>query len=472
MRIPIPFVGTQSSGRSSKVNDQLTRNLYVQVEKPGAKNTLALYGDPGVKALVIAGIGPCRSNGEVWQDKLYFVSGGSLISIDANQTVTTIGTLNTSNGWCVLAAGVSYLGLVDGIDGYSWNGSTFAAVSDADFPGNPTHITWLDSFFIVNDSGTDNFYKSDGNDMTAWTALQFASAEAKPDNCDALIANTKDLYILGPHTTQIYYNSGNADFPFDPYPNGVFEYGIAAPSTLVQCAMGLFWLARTKDGNAVVVRAGGLQVQEISHEDINWQIGSMTTFVDANAYVYQMRGKWYYVINFPTEDKTFCYMIREQFWYERKSPLIGRHRGNGYGFMGNKHVLGDYGAGGAFYELDFSTYTDAGEYRECTRRTQVTHKSGQEMTFNELIIDMETGVGITGTGQGSDPVVVLRYSDDGGNIWSNEIEAKMGKIGEYNTRVGFTKLGSSFARIFELKITDPVEVVIMAAYADITLARY
>jgi hypothetical protein len=42
------------------------------------------------------------------------------------------------------------------------------------------------------------------------------------------------------------------------------------------------------------------------------------------------------------------------------------------------------------------------------------------MVFNRLFIDMQAGVGLDGTGTGTDPQVMLQYSDDGGRSYNNE----------------------------------------------------
>jgi hypothetical protein len=79
---------------------------------------------------------------------------------------------------------------------------------------------------------------------------------------------------------------------------------------------------------------------------------------------------------------------------------------------------------------------------------------------------METGVGTIPPGQGTDPVAMLRWSDDGGHNWSNERRKKIGKIGKTKSRVRFTRLGGSnnySNRCYELTITDPVKVCITGA---------
>jgi hypothetical protein len=66
----------------------------------------------------------------------------------------------------------------------------------------------------------------------------------------------------------------------------------------------------------------------------------------------------------------------------------------------------------------------------------------------------------------SDPRVMLRWSDDGGHIWSNEHWASMGKLGEYGKRVIWRRLGMTMKlrdRVYEISGSDPVKIAIMGA---------
>ena len=67
---------------------------------------------------------------------------------------------------------------------------------------------------------------------------------------------------------------------------------------------------------------------------------------------------------------------------------------------------------------------------------------------------------------GSNPQVMLRWSDDGGHTWSNEHWASMGKIGEYYNRVLWRRLGMTMKirdRVYEVSGTDPVKIAIVGA---------
>lgn len=83
--------------------------------------------------------------------------------------------------------------------------------------------------------------------------------------------------------------------------------------------------------------------------------------------------------------------------------------------------------------------------------------------FSNFQLDIEAGVGLT-TGQGSDPVAMLSWSDDGGHTWSNERWLHFGKIGEYTKRAMLRgSIGRSRDRIWKVVISDPVPVRILQA---------
>lgn len=104
--------------------------------------------------------------------------------------------------------------------------------------------------------------------------------------------------------------------------------------------------------------------------------------------------------------------------------------------------------------------------RRVRRAPYVTDE--KKRTFHHrLRVDMETGIGLT-SGQGDDPQVMLRYSDDGANTWGPERWTSAGKIGRYKARALWNCLGVSRQRVYEFVITDPVRVTIIGAELDIS----
>jgi hypothetical protein len=58
---------------------------------------------------------------------------------------------------------------------------------------------------------------------------------------------------------------------------------------------------------------------------------------------------------------------------------------------------------------------------------------------------------------------MLRWSNDGGSTWSKEYWVGIGQMGKYRNRAIWRRLGQARDRVFEVSITDPVNVVIIAA---------
>jgi len=460
VRKQIPLLGEQSTARVAKVNDQQTINLYPQIESPSAKSTLTLLSTPGLTKITTVGVGPARANMVRWKGDLYGVSGNSVWKMNTADTVTVVGTLNTSSGWCVLAGGRTHLGIVDGTNGYYTDGSTVTVISDADYPDDAEHISYLDGRFIVQDTGTDQFYISADEDITSWEALDFASAESNPDDILAQITNEKDLYLFGSETIQVFYNSGNADFPFSAYPN-VIEYGIQAKYSIAKDESGLYCLAIKPGGGVVVVKITGFQGSQISSQDMTWTINQLGTTSDAIGGLYDMKGQSYYVLSFPSEDVTYAFNTQTGLPHRLKSYGIGRHLGLGYGSLGSRQFVGDYN-NAKLYELDFDKYTDDGGVIERYRRSMVVHNNNMRVQYTQIVIDVKAGVG---NGDEANPAMELRYSDDGGNTWSSWVSKILGAAGEYSTRCIWNRLGTSRGRVFEFRCTDPVEFQVIDAFA-------
>jgi hypothetical protein len=89
------------------------------------------------------------------------------------------------------------------------------------------------------------------------------------------------------------------------------------------------------------------------------------------------------------------------------------------------------------------------------------------LTYDRFQLDLQTGVGLV-TGQGSDPQVMLRWSNDGGHTWSNEHWVSAGRMGATKTRAIWRQLGRARTRTFEVVVSDPVRWYIAQALVDVS----
>jgi hypothetical protein len=233
---------------------------------------------------------------------------------------------------------------------------------------------------------------------------------------------------------------------------------------------GLFWLGRDRRGEGIVYRANGYTGVRISTHAVEWQIQQYDDISDAIAYTYQQDGHSFYVLVFPSANTTWVYDAATQAWHERAGFTDGnftRHRGNCQMAFNNKVVIGDF-ENGNIYAFDLDDFSDNGGIQKWLRtwRALPTGTNNLRRTAQHTLqLDCESGVGLN-LGQGSDPQVMLRFSDDGGHTWSNEHWKSMGKIGEYYKRVLWRRLGMTTKlrdRVYEVSGTDPVKIAIMGA---------
>lgn len=111
------------------------------------------------------------------------------------------------------------------------------------------------------------------------------------------------------------------------------------------------------------------------------------------------------------------------------------------------------------------TYTLVENIPRRLRRSPTYWKSGKWLFVPRIELFFESGVGKT-TGQGSDPVVELRWSKDNGHTWSNSHQMSIGEKAKYAFRTFLNRLGRARQWTFEVNATDPVNTVLLAADAD------
>jgi hypothetical protein len=124
-------------------------------------------------------------------------------------------------------------------------------------------------------------------------------------------------------------------------------------------------------------------------------------------------------------------------------------------------VIGGDWQTGKLYSLDLDYYKDDTDDIESIRQAPHINLGNSFLRFWELWIDMETGVGLDGSGFGSDPQMLLSYSDDGGSSFSNARVGSLGKIGKRQTRMRWMRLGKARDRVWRIAITDPVKRVVI-----------
>ena len=399
------------------------------------------------------------------------VSADQLIEIAQDGTQRLCGTLLTTSGQVSMADNGIQLFIAANGPSYIYNNNTnaFAPITDPDFPGAVT-VGYLDGYFVFNEPDSQKIWITQLFDGTSVDPLDFASAEGSPDGVVGLIVDHREVWVYGTNSVEVWYDTGASDFPLQRIQGAFNEIGCAAPYSIAKMDNGLFWLGADARGQGMVYRANGYTGQRISTHAVEWHIQQYGNLSDALAYTYQQDGHSFYVLIFPSANTTWVYDVATQTWHERAGWSNGaftRHRSNCQMAFNNKVIVGDY-ENGNIYAFDMDTYADNGQIQKWLRawRALPPGQNNLKRTAQHAMqIDLESGVGLN-LGQGDDPEVMLRWSDDGGHTWSNEHWAKVGKIGEFYRRVWFRRLGMTLKlrdRVYELSMTDPVKTAVMGA---------
>jgi hypothetical protein len=460
-----PLFALGQNGKSTVVNAQRHLNLYAQIDRDADKANVTFYGTPGLSLFTSFGATPIRGNIAVG-DYMYPVHRGTLWQVDNAGVQTSRGTLSTTSGRVRQATNGTQIATVDGTSMYAYtiSGASFATVASNLF-ANPIDVTYQDGYIVACFLNSQRFQISSVNDMTTWAALDFASAQSAPDNLLRVISDHGELVLCGEYTIEFWGNSGNQDFPFSIIKGATLEFGLAAPDSIVKYNDSLAGLFKNRMGQVQVMMMQGHALQRISTDELDHVINSYSTKSDATGYSYMWGGHPFYVINFPSEGKTWLYDGSSGLWSELESGLSGmRHRAEIHVDYINKPRVTDY-ENGNIYTLDGDTYTDNGTAIKRQIISKHVFNGGKRLAISALELGMETGVGLA-TGQGSDPKVMLEVSRDGGRTYGNVIERSFGAIGRYITRVIFRRLGSAYDWVFKFTITDPVKVVITVANID------
>lgn len=475
MRFP-GFIGPSYTSQSVNIDCQSTVNLFPEINALGTgkeREIAALVPTPGLRTLLTLSTSPTRGLWTASNGQVFAVAGDTFYSISSSWVATVRGTLNTDEGPVSMADNGTYVFIVDGTDGFHWNmdTSTFTEVT-SEFFYPSTHVAYLDGYFIFNRSGTQQFFYSGINAVT-FDGLDIESAEGSPDFLVGLIINNQNILLFGAQSTESFYDSGSSDTPFARNQGAVNDVGCSAPYSISKIDNATYFIGGDSTGTGIVYKMQGFQVQKISTPAIEKMIRDLTSdqIAAATAYSYQQGGHLFYCLNLPGTKSTWVYDASTQFWHERTysdlwEPI--RHRAECHTLAFGENIVGDF-ENGKIYALDQDTYTDAGTSIARIRRAPHFSKGLVKIRHNRFQLDMETGVGLSGlsTTQGTNPKVMIRWSDDGGHSWSNEYIAEAGKIGATKTRVIWRRLGMSRDRVYEVKITDPVKVVLLGADLDV-----
>lgn len=313
-------------------------------------------------------------------------------------------------------------------------------------------IDYIDGYFVWSQIDSAQFFICDLYNGTVIDPLDFATAESDPSTLRRVIVSHRELWLLKANRIEVWANTGAFPFPFERIPGAVVERGCAAARSVDKADSSVFWLGDDR----IVYRSQGYQPLRISEHWLEDKIKTGTVS-DAYAMTYAEGGHTFYVLTFPTLGFTVAYDCATTKWHYRQSgttltPAAWRVRCIAVAFGRTLAGIDN----GRVCDIDMDTYTEAGDAIRRVGRTPPIFAEGAKVRMSQFELECELGVGLN-TGQGSDPQVMVRWTDDGGTSWSNEHQAAIGRTGQRADRAIVRRMGQFRQRTLEIASSEPVK---------------
>lgn len=465
-------------------------NWYMRVD-PAGKKKYAFINTPGsqLKLTLEDSTSPVRALyvPDFDNTKLYLVANDVFYSINSALVASEIGSLNTPNGFVSFAENnANQIIFVDGQNGYLYTPSTgtFTQITTSGFPTNPTNVVFLDGYFVITSALSRNYQISALNDGNTWDILDNAVIQAYSGLNIGVGVVKQRLYFFKTDSTEVWYNSGAADFPFRRDNNLLFNYGCLAAASIVSGFDYLFWLSQDASNTPCVMMTQGQVPIKISTEAIEDYLQSFTSPKSVSAWIYKDEGHIFYKLNWTIDNVTLVYdlttsmALGQPFWFREEmlqnkpiadSPYSAKTRGLGdcHAYFNGVHYIGSY-KDCTLHEYSRNYGTNSGEIIKRERVTQHLAQPGYQMQrINALQLDFQSGIGDV-NGQYRFPTCELYISRDGGRNYGNPHTAQIGALGKTRQRTIFRRLGRARDFVSKIVVHAPnTPVVLLGASIDL-----
>jgi len=479
MRVPLDICTGSYTSESVPFNSQRCINLIPISPQAASLTDKALFGTPGIKAWTTAqGI---NRGGILAKGIPYKVNGTSLFSFDdvglATNHGSVFGTGRVSMATNTTVDGVTKIAIVvPGFASYVFDSSlgTVVKITDPDFQVADT-VSFKDGYYIFTASNGFQFFVSDLNDPTSFNSLFTGTAEIDPDLIVATIVNHNELFVFGTETGELFQNIGGTGFPFQRIPGANVQKGLHARFGLIAFDNSFVFLGGGKnEKSAIWMISGSSAAVKVSTAAIDHAIQKFTKaeISESFAMTYAKNGNFFAIFTFESNviaSKTFVYnattsAMAGPTWHELQSGVSdNRSRIQSITQAYGKLLVGDQNTNN-IGELDDNTFSEYGDAKIYEKTSQPFRALDQSQFWGELEVLMEQGVGLT-TGQGSDPIIQMSFSDDSGRTYKGPFNRRFGKIGEYGRRSTWRRQGRiPTNRRLRLRMSDPVRCNILGAH--------
>lgn len=438
----IPFAISSGSGYSPKNNNSLLLNMFPIIAEEGAKSSFILVNTCGLELITelpnkIIGI-------YEFLDVVYVATTSMLYSLSGN-VYTEIGAMSFAGRTKAIFSDNGINLIIVAGNGYHYTPSTntFGSMNQEGWYPADT-VAYMDGYFIFNRSGTGQFFITKLFSVVI-DPIDWATAEAAPDDTVGVAIASRQLWLIGQKTCEIWYDSGDADFPFTRISGAVNDIGCVEYKTIATIKSSITFVGE----DFKVYASNGYALEPISTPTIEKELSRATTST-MSAFSYSEEGHWFYCLTLNDSD-TFVYDFNTGKWHNRESADRKRWLIDGaFNLLNNGKP---YGYGDTkLYSMSIDNLTENGTPIKREAITLPVNKTVNRIRIHEAQLDMEVGF------TENNALVRLQMSQDGGKTWDHFNEAYTGKTGEFRSRVKWDRLGQVRDCIFKITIFEDIPI--------------
>jgi hypothetical protein len=309
---------------------------------------------------------------------------------------------------------------------------------------------YIGGYFVVI---TDEYvFRISGiGDITSWDPLDYDYPDVQPEPLVGVISNNGQLWFFGKTRTSVWMLDPTVDFGMSRVKGINIQFGCWSPYTLHIFDNGIVWLASTNTGTGRVCIARNYAPTKVSTHYVDTVItDNVEGLGEAYAIIMENQGNEVYQLSIPGASTSLCLDASTQRWHERgywTGSDFQLHLAKSHMAKNGVHYIGGRNSGNV-YTSSMDMYDDNGEAIRRMRRAPHVHDESKDLTYYKFQLDMEKGLGT----DGSNPMMYMRYSRNGGKTYSTAIGSSVGETDDdVNTiRVEWNRLGSGRDHVFEV----------------------
>jgi len=435
-------------GRSRHWGGSKLVNCFAEMGGLDKREQIAVVCIPGATEWADIGTGPIRGT-HYFGGVLYVVSGTTLYSVTSAGVETSIGTI-VGTAPVSMADNGTQLCIATGSTGYVYSSGSLTAP----LAYSVSTVSYIDGYIVWTVADSDQFFISALDDALTYDAADIGVVEGSPDELVGAFVLQRDMLFFGETSLEIYYNSGNPDFPFQRQGNAFIERGCFDRNSIVKLDNTAYFVGDDR----VVYLIDGYRPQRISTHDIEYHLATAT---QAHAFGYVLEGHSFYCLEL--DEITLCYDAATQLWHQRQTYLQDIWRMNGAVVAYGNLYFTD-GISGSLYSVSNDVFSEDGTAILMDVYPPVIELGRDRVAMYSYEAVFEMGVANDDV---SDPQVMLRYTDNNGHTWSNEMWRSLGVAGGHATRAVWRGLGVFRQRQMHMRVSDAVRRLAISYYMEL-----